>query len=101
MKFKEPVKGKGIRTLFRKNGYKLYLVDEFRTSLMCSKCKCEKGKCEKIIKRENPKPFRNGKILVHGALRCKNCDAVWNRDVNSATNIFRIAKHAIIQIKCL
>jgi hypothetical protein len=30
-KFKEPVKGKGFRTLFRKAGYKVYL-DEFRTS---------------------------------------------------------------------
>jgi len=28
---KEPVKGKGIRN----NGYKLYLVDEFRTICMC------------------------------------------------------------------
>ena len=35
-KFKEPVKGKGFRTLFRKAGYKVYLVDEFRTSRKCS-----------------------------------------------------------------
>jgi hypothetical protein len=34
---KELVKGKGIRN----NGYKLYLVDEFRTSCMCSICKEE------------------------------------------------------------
>ena len=26
---------------------------------------------------------------------CKNCKAVWNRDVNGATNICRIAKNAI------
>ena len=32
MKYKEPIKGKGIRKLFRENGYKVYLVDEFRTS---------------------------------------------------------------------
>jgi hypothetical protein len=32
MKYKEPTKGKTIRTLFKKNGYKVYLVDEFRTS---------------------------------------------------------------------
>ena len=31
-KFKEPLKGKGFRTLFRRNGYNVYLVDEFRTS---------------------------------------------------------------------
>lgn len=93
---KEPVKGKGIRKIFRENGYKLYLVDEFRTSCMCSICKEEKGKCEKFITRKNPKPYKSGNILVHGATRCKNCNAVWNRDVNGATNIYRIAKNAII-----
>ena len=30
MKFKEPIKGKGMRSLFKKYGYKTYLVDEFR-----------------------------------------------------------------------
>jgi transposase len=95
MKYKEPVKGKGIRRIFRNNGYKLYLVDEFRTSCMCSICKEETGRCEKFITRKNPKPYKSSNILVHGALRCKNCEAVWNRDVNSATNIYRIAKNAI------
>ncbi len=92
---KEPVKGKGIRKIFRDNGYKLYLVDEFRTSCMCSICKDENGRCEKFITRKNPKPYKSGNILIHGALSCKNCGAVWNRDVNSATNIYRIAKNAI------
>ena len=31
----------------------------------------------------------------HGLLKCKTCCGVWNRDVNSATNIYRIAKNAI------
>jgi len=93
MKYKEPTKGKSIRKLFRENGYRVYLVDEYRTSCMCSKC-CE-GKCEKFITRENPKPYKKGNILVHGALICKKCNAVWNRDVNGATNIFRIVKNII------
>jgi transposase len=95
MKYKEPVKGKGIRRIFRDNGYKLYLVDEFRTSCMCSICKEETGRCEKFQIRKNPKPYKSGKILVHGLLTCKKCSGVWNRDVNSATNIYRIAKNAI------
>jgi len=95
MKYKEPVKGKGIRTLFRKNGYKLYLVDEFRTSCMCSKCKNEEARCEKFLYRKNPKPNATNNILVHGVLICKKCKTVWNRDVNSATNIYRIAYNAI------
>jgi len=95
MKYKEPTKGKGIRKIFRDNGYKLYLVDEFRTSCMCSICKEEIGRCEKFQIRENPKPYKSGNILVHGLISCKNCFNVWNRDVNGATNIYRIAKNAI------
>jgi len=95
MKYKEPVKGKGIRKLFRENGYKLYLVDEFRTSMMCSKCQKEKGKCEKFMIHKNPKPYRSGDILVHGLVKCQICSGVWNRDVNGATNIWRIANNII------
>ena len=62
---------------------------------MCSICKNEIGRCEKFITRKNPKPYKSGNILVHGLLTCKKCLGVWNRDVNSATNIYRIAKNAI------
>ena len=95
MKYKEATKGIGMRKLFRQNNYKVYLVDEFRTSCMCSICKDETGRCEKFQIRENPKPYKSGNILCHGLLTCKKCYSVWNRDVNSATNIYRIAKNAI------
>jgi len=97
MKFKEPIKGKGMRTLFKKNGYKTYLVDEFRTSCKCSKC--DGGSCEKFMVRENPKPFRDNLRLVHGLLSCKNCANVWNRDCNGATNIYKIAYNSIYKIE--
>jgi len=93
MKFKEPTKGKGMRTPFRKAGFQTYLVDEFRTSCRCSKC--EVGICSKTMVRENPKPFRDGRILVHGLICCKNGCGYWNRDTNGATNIYRIASNAI------
>ena len=97
MKFKEPiiediplVKGRGIRTLFRKKGYNTYLVDEFRTSCKCSKC--EGGDCKKFLVRENPKPYKKNLNLVHGLITCKKCSNVWNRDCNGATNIYKIVK---------
>jgi hypothetical protein len=93
MKYKEATKGKGMRTLFRKAGFQTYLVDEFRTSCMCSKC--EIGICKKTLVRENPKPYRSGNVLIHGLIRCKNGCGYWNRDVNGATNIYRIAYNAI------
>ena len=93
MKFKEATKGKGMRTLFKKANFQTYLVDEFRTSCRCSKC--EIGICKKTMVRENPKPFRTGNILVHGLICCKNGCGYWNRDVNGATNIYKIAYNAI------
>jgi hypothetical protein len=93
MKFKEATKGKGMRTLFRKAGFQTYLVDEFRTSCRCSKC--EIGICKKTMVRENPKPFISGNVLVHGLICCKNGCGYWNRDVNGATNIYKIAYNAV------
>jgi transposase len=93
MKYKEATKGKGMRKLFRQNGYKVYLVDEFRTSCKCSNC--DGGNCEKFMVRKNPKPYKNNLKLVHGLLSCKNCCNVWNRDCNGASNIYKIAKSAI------
>ena len=91
-KYKEPIKGKGFRTLFRRNGYKVYLVDEFRTSCKCSNCE---GDCEKFRKCRNPKPMKNNEIISHGVLMCKTCNALWNRDENSSRNIYKITYNAI------
>ena len=93
MKYKEPVKGKGFRTLFRKSGYKTYLVDEHRTSCKCNNC--HKGRCEKFLNRKNPKPSREELREVWGLLRCKICSSVWNRDRNGANNIYKISYNAI------
>jgi hypothetical protein len=93
MKYKEPTLGVGMRTLFRKNNYQVLLVDEFRTSCRCSKC--EGGICEKFLPRMNPKPKKEDIRLVHGLLRCKSGCGTWNRDRNSASNIYKIASNAL------
>lgn len=93
--FKEPLKGKGFRILFRNYGYLVYLVDEFRTSCKCSNCEDEKGNCIKFRKARNPKPNKSDSILKHGVLICKKCNALWNRDENSSRNIYKIAYNAI------
>ena len=93
IKYKEATKGKGMRTLFRKAGFQTYLVDEFRTSCKCSKC--EGGSCIKNMVMKNPRPYRTGNVIVHGLICCKNGCGYWNRDVNGATNIYKIASNAI------
>ena len=76
MKYKEPIKGKGMRTLLNasrlQNGFQTFLVDEHRTSCRC--LGCEGGVNEKFMVRPNPKPYRTNLRLVHGLLRCKNCE---------------------------
>lgn len=100
-RFHEPTKGKGFRTLFKKAGYQVFLVDEYRTSCRCSKCGANNntvGVCSKFKYVINPRPYNRRKrpmVLRHGLLQCGNCDTLWNRDVNSAVNIWRIASAAI------
>ena len=93
-KFKEPIKGKGFRTLLRKAGYDVYLVDEFRTSCRCSACE-EHGECTTFRECDNPRPYRDGRILRHGLVRCKTCQRLWNRDTNASSNIYAVASNAI------
>ena len=97
MKYKEPTLGKGMRTLFRKNNYKIYLVDEFRTSCKCSNC--DGGICEKFMIRKNPDKRKDDLRLIHGLLRCKSGCGLWNRDRNGSSNIYKIAYNAIHKIE--
>jgi len=93
MKYKEPTLGKGMRTLFRKNNFKVFLVDEFRTSCKCSNC--EGGICGKFRVRQNPNKKKDEMRLIHRLLRCKSGCGLWNRDRNGSSNIYKIAFNAI------
>lgn len=97
MKYKEPTLGIGMRSLLRKNNYKVYLVDEFRSSCKCSKC--DGGVCEKFMVRKNPRPNKDDMRLVHGLLHCKNGCGEWNRDRNGSSNIYKIAYQAIHKLE--
>ena len=99
MKFKAPTLGIGMRRIFRRHGYTVLLVDEFRTSCRCHACYSE---TEKFLKVKDPRPFKQcqGHIKereVHGLLRCKSvqCKRVWNRDRNGSSNIRSIACDAL------
>ena len=97
MKYKEPTLGKGMRTLFRKNNFNVFLVDEFRTSCKCSNC--DGGVCEKFRVRNHPNKNKDELRLIHGLLRCKSGCGLWNRDRNGSSNIYKIAKNAINKLE--
>lgn len=82
--YKEPIKGKGLRTVFREAEYIVYLVGEFLTSCRCSACG---GEYKTFGVCENPIPNRTGTILRHGFVKCKTCSRLWYRDTNAAPTI--------------
>jgi len=102
LRFHEPTKGIGFRRLFRKAGYHVYLVDEYLTSQKC--CKCAMGGpgvglCKTFKRVKNPRPYRvfeTPTVKCHGLVKCGQCNTMYNRDVNSAVNIWRIAHAAIM-----
>ncbi len=93
--FHEPTKGIGFRRMFRKAGYKVFLVHEYNTSKKCSNCGNE---CENYLRVDNPRPYRRHTmptVIRHGLLRCNGCHQHWNRNVNGPNNICKISINAL------
>jgi len=106
-KFQESTKGKSLRKLFKDAGYKLFLVDEFRTSKMSYLLENENNQEMKKFKyKVSPRPFRKGQsYLCHGLLRSKcilndkpGKHLLMNRDLNGSLNILYKAKCSLLNI---
>ena len=110
VRFKLSTPGMGLRRLFRQHGYLTYLIDEFRTSCRCSICgnECtkpmtrvirhnERCKCRSQNQKRKRKKCTCRDKKVHGLLRCTHtsCNMYFNRDVNGARNIYKLARAAI------
>ena len=57
---------------------------------------CEGGEC--VTNLENVEILDQIKVILfspHGAVMCKTCSALWNRDENSSRNIYKISYNAI------
>src|SRR5437763_9039154 len=80
VKGKPTSKGKGFRKMFRKYGYQIYLIDEFRTSLLCNQCHHKNERFFKIKTKAYTNPKTNitippREILSWKLLKCTNCKA--------------------------
>ena len=78
-----------------RGGYTLFLLDEYRTSKICSKCK---GEVEyNFMSRKDQRPWKNGNTQkVWGLTRCKaykTCGKIHGRDVNAVINMYNIVCH--------
>ena len=98
IKGKEPIINRRIRKIFRNNGYKVYMINEFRTSKLCNVCECC---CSPFLKRKSHKPkdidkkTKKGKLIeVWGLTLCENkkCSLIHNRDKNSSLNMYKITQ---------
>jgi hypothetical protein len=86
----EPGVSKRLRKVFKNNGYKLYLIDEYGTSRTCNKCL---DRNEQSF-MEHVKKSTGKKTKVWGLQRCKNvkCNTYHNRDSNACMNMLNITK---------
>jgi len=96
-----PTPTKGMKRLLSKH-FKLYIVDEFRTSKICSFCL--EGETCYYKQRENPRPYKCGIVNVHGLLTCEKCSKsshshLTNRDYNGSRNILYLMKEWIYNRK--
>ena len=102
MKGNEPVICKKFRRIFKNAGYQTYLVNEFRTSKLCSSC----GDVLEYFKERLSNKPKRGKFngvefvqqleSVHGILRCQSVkhksEIYHNRDKNAVQNMLNIVK---------
>jgi len=91
VKGKAVVKHKSMRKLFRRHGYDVLLVDEFRTSKMCYECHKE---LENVYVDWVNKDSEVESVHVHGLKRCttETCKAYKNRDTNASMNILTVVQ---------
>ena len=54
MKGNEPIINRKIKKIFRNNGYKIYMINEFRSSKICNACE---SCCSPFLKIESHKPI--------------------------------------------
>ncbi|KAL0219165.1 hypothetical protein P9112_004818 [Eukaryota sp. TZLM1-RC] len=91
MKFKEPTIAKGLRILFEKAGYKVFLIDEFRTSCGCFNCKKAEKTVEGFQWCRNPRPRKTHEMSIrHRLTMCKSCESLWNRDRKASLNMLEV-----------
>ena len=93
-KGKEPTILKRFRKIFKNAKYETYLINEFRTSKICSCCN---GELDKFLVRKSQKPKlkkEDKEETVHGLLRCQSikpkCEKIHNRDKNAIQNMLNI-----------
>ena len=89
--------GKGFIRAFERFGYKVYIIDEYKTSRICPKCHHKTKKC--LYREFTNKHGVTKESLVHGLLRCCGCFTWYDRDVSASINIYTKANDLLQHAK--
>ncbi|KAI8058446.1 hypothetical protein BDF22DRAFT_598771, partial [Syncephalis plumigaleata] len=109
-KYHEPIRGVGFRRLLKRHGFKVFLIDEHKTSKCCPAC--NNPTLEKFKPVANPRSKQHEdshKIICHGLLRKKREGKLevdykedpeskryehrlWNRDMAACLNFIQIIR---------
>ncbi|KAG1290811.1 hypothetical protein G6F66_008331 [Rhizopus arrhizus] len=101
VKYQEQTRSKGLIRMLKKNGFVVYLINEYKTS---SHCPTYENELEKFKIVPNPRPYQRKKkpdVLCNGLLRCKSLPCLkqqatgikrrlWNRDQAAVLNFLKI-----------
>ncbi|ORE05944.1 hypothetical protein BCV72DRAFT_329901 [Rhizopus microsporus var. microsporus] len=88
-RYREPIRGLGLRRLFKKHGFQVFLIDEHKTSRCCPTCHNES--LYKFRRVPNPRLYqreRYSTAVCHGPLRYR----LWNRDVAACLSYMHILR---------
>ena len=89
IKGKESTIIKKLRRILIKRGYKVFLIDEHKTSKICSNCH---NYVENLKVPERSKPLWK-------LVRCNSCGTIHNRDHNAPKNMKFITEEIVIRNK--
>ncbi|KAJ2125315.1 hypothetical protein IW147_000961, partial [Coemansia sp. RSA 720] len=112
-RYHEPIRGKGWRTLLKRGGFTVYLINEYLTSSFCPTCENRVSTFHYV---PNPRPYRCTKrpmVKCHGLLGCtgRTCTQfecnylgkkegkvkrrLWNRDLLAVLNF----RHILVSLR--
>ena len=105
MKYCVPSINQGLKKIIEKK-FKVFTIDEFRTSKLCSSCNKElkhyKMSCDDIYKYNIKNINTNGNKEIHRLLICSACSGpedkkttYWNRDINACVNMLKLSTEYI------
>ncbi|KAJ2777290.1 hypothetical protein GGI18_004221, partial [Coemansia linderi] len=90
VKYHEPIHGKKWRYVFQRQGFEVYLINEFRTSCICPVCD---KRLENFLPVPNPRVCRRKRkptVLCHGLLKCSNQDCLQSVEKYSGSDKWRL-----------